>query len=114
MRRAVPILLVVSGVATMATLIATCRSLPAPSEFRSGMKRADLKARFGDPVRTETLTKQIEHVFGPIETFWSSVPMGSTVEIWSFEARGGRAEVYFLDGADVASGTGFHHKNAVY
>ena len=114
MRKALPVLLSLALAASAAGLFATCRSLPDPSEFHPGMLRADLVTRFGQPVRTEILTKRSEHIFGPVETFWSTMPMGFSVEIWSFEARGGWAEVYFLDGAEAAGGTGFHDEDAVY
>lgn len=82
------------------------------------MTRADVTARFGEPERTEALTKSDESIWGPVESFWSEVPMGSDIEIWAFRSsrngRPGQTELYFVDHADAVGGIGFYDEGAVY
>lgn len=71
------------------------------------------------------MRKTSEGVWGPIEEFWSRVPMGGTVEIWSYRtihewAAGsgkqdtGHTELYFVDGSRTVSGLGFGPDGVVY
>jgi hypothetical protein len=102
-------------------LLACGDSAPeAPGELAVGATRTDLIARHGPPVRQETLVKQEEAIWGPIETFWSSVPMGSTVELWAYPStlpgsgEPCEIELYFVDGSDEVKGTGVYVEGVVY
>lgn len=78
------------------------------------MSRRQLVAEFGEPPDRQSLVKSSPHIFGPIETFWSSVPAGARVEIWSYPATGGTVELYFVDGSPEVRGTGFAPEGAVF
>ena len=115
---------------TLLLLIATWGScgvnVPRHEEFVVGMSRADITARFGEPERTQNLTKSDDSIWGPIEGFWPKVPMGAAVEIWAFQSamtlespersseQPGQTELYFVNDSDTVDGIGFHIEGAVY
>lgn len=112
-RRAVRRVALAAGVAIVAVGCASADE-PVPSAFRVGMSRAMLVAEFGEPESRRSLVKSQEHVWGPIEDFWSSLPDGARVEIWRYPAAGGTVELYFVDGSPRVQGTGFAPEGAVF
>jgi len=91
-----------------------CESARQSSDFEVGMSREQLVETFGEPHERKTLVKSDASIWGPIETFWSKVPLGSRVEIWSYRVDGGSAELYFVDGATRVQGTGFAADGVIY
>jgi len=108
------------------TLVACGPTEPDHSEFAIGMSRPEIREKFGQPQQTQTLTKTTEPVWGPIEAYWSQVPMGATVEIWSYDSRmitngngsalkqRGQTELYFVNNSNEVNGIGFHLEGAIY
>jgi hypothetical protein len=96
------------------------------SEFSIGMTRSGILGTFGQPQQTQMLTKTGEPIWGPIEKFWSQVPMGARVEIWSYAShlnskddggtpeQRGQTQLYFVNDSDEVTGIGFHVEGAVY
>ncbi len=84
------------------------------SDFQVGSTRGGVRERFGEPTRIQSFTKSGENIWGPIEEFWSEVPMGGEVEVWSYAVSGGSAELYFINDDDRLDGIGFAVKGAVY
>ncbi len=94
------------------------------AEFRIGMHRSELLARFGPPDSRQTLLKTSAPIWGPIEDFWPRVPDGARVEIWSYASTGstgagsdparGSTELYFVDDSDVVDGIGFALEGVEY
>ncbi len=76
--------------------------------------RNELLERFGQPASRQLMTKTDEGIFGPIESLWSTLPIGARVELWSYPVAGGAVEVYFVDGSDRIAGTAFASDGAVY
>ena len=107
-------------------LIACGPRAPNHSEFAIGMSRSEILDKFGEPQQTQTLTKTSEPIWGPIEDYWSQVPMGATVEIWAYESRmitrekggtseqRGQTELYFVNDSNEVRGIGFQLEGAVY
>lgn len=95
-------------------LLFACGTGPQAADFQVGMSRQAVVAAFGEPDQRQTMVKSGPHIFGPIETFWTSVPAGATVEIWSYEVSGGSVELYFVNGSDEIQGTGFAPEGAIY
>ena len=99
---------------------------PNHNEFAIGMSRPEILDTFGEPQQTQTLKKTSEPIWGPIEEYWSQVPMGATVEIWSYHSRmitegsgvaseqRGQTELYFVNDSNEVNGIGFHVEGAVY
>lgn len=107
--------LTLAGLALLvAVTLFGCQSLPMPSDFKIGMSRQEIIHRFGGPRDRRSLIKSNPYILGPIETFWSSVPPGAHVEIWSYPAAGGTVELYFVDGSLEVRGTGFAPEGAVF
>ena len=71
----------------LVTLMACGAGEPSHNEFTIGMTRSEILGKFGKPQQTQTLTKKGEPIWGPIEDYWPEVPMGATVEIWSYNSR---------------------------
>lgn len=92
--------------------------LPMHSDFHAGMNQSNIRSQFGEPVQITTFIKRDEAIWGAIETYWSGLPVGSTVEAWSYESESpmgkGHTELYFLNGASEVSGIGFSPKGVVY
>ena len=95
-----------AAVLLAAALMAGCgQSVPAHQDFATGMTRSEISSRFGVPRGMRSVRKTEEAIWGPIETYWATVPMGSTVEAWIYQSRDetsgepGTTELYFLDGA---------------
>lgn len=91
-----------------------CFPAPSPADIRVGATRGEVFATFGPPPRQQSLHKTSEVIWGPIESFWSEVPLGSTVEVWAYPVEGGEVELYFVDGSDRVQGTGFAPDGAVF
>ena len=95
-------------------MLLACKPEPRPSDFRIGMARQTIITSFGEPDQRQSLVKSGSGIFGPIETFWSSVPEGATIEIWSYQVSDGMVELYFVNGSAEVQGTGFAPTGAVY
>jgi len=110
----------------LVTLMACGPHEPSHSEFKTGMTRSEILSKFGKPQQTQTLTKTGEPIWGPIEDYWPRVPIGATVEIWSYDShmipehdgdtseQPGQSELYFVNDSNEVTGTGFHFAGAVY
>lgn len=79
-----------------------------------GATRQEILASFGPPAREQSLTKTGEAIWGPIEEFWSQVPLNSTIEIWAYAVEGGTLELYFIDASERVQGKGFAPHGAVF
>jgi len=112
------ILVSLSLVAIVAVSCSMASALPLHSDFRIGMNQADIRSQFGDPVQVTTFHKKNDSIWGAIETYWGTMPPGSTVVVWSYESESqtgkGRTELYFLNGAVEVSGIGFSPEGVVY
>ena len=91
-----------------------CSTLPPDDAFEIGMSRDEVVSRFGEPHRRTSIRKTEAPIWGAIETFWDTVPVGSLIEIWAYPAQGGTVELYFVDGSDTVQGTGFAPEGAVF
>lgn len=91
-----------------------CSNTPKPSDFHVGATRKEVLETFGVPSREQSFVKTGEAIWGPIEEFWSQVPLNSTVEIWAYRVQGGTVELYFVDGSERVQGTGFAPEGAVF
>lgn len=111
--------------AVCACVMLACEGVPPHEAFSIGLSRRTIVEQYGEPVRSSRLRKQDDHIWGPIEDFWPQVPLGSTVEIWTYrttaewEAHSGRrvpgtTEIYFVDDSEVISGLGFAPDGVVY
>ena len=94
-------------------------TLPLHSEFEIGASRGEIQQEFGYPERTQSFHKQGGGIWGAIETFWGTVPVGSTVEVWSYRSENptmgaGHTELYFVDNSNTVNGRGFHPDGVVY
>ncbi|MDA0207604.1 MAG: hypothetical protein O3A53_10495 [Acidobacteria bacterium] len=68
-----------------------------------GMSQTQIRAELGAPDKEDKLTKQGEHIFGPIEGLWDQMPSGETLTIWTYSTSNGRKELYFVgDKPEVA------------
>jgi hypothetical protein len=93
--------------------------LPLHSEFKIGASKVNIRREFGNPNRTQSLYKRGDGIWGEIETFWGTVPLGSTVEVWFYRSENlpmgaGHTELYFIDNSKKVNGRGFSPKGVVY
>lgn len=95
-------------------VVMACSKTPSPDDFRVGATREQVLDSFGVPARQQSFLKTGEAIWGPIEDFWSRVPMNSTVEVWTYQVKGGSVELYFIDESVRVQGTGFAPEGAVF
>ncbi len=95
-------------------LCAGCSAPPRSDAFEIGMSRDEVVARFGEPRQRASLRKTEEPIWGAIETFWTTVPAGSLIEIWHYPVQDGTIELYFVDRSDTVRGMGFAPEGAVF
>lgn len=91
-----------------------CSNYPGPGDFNVGATRQEVLESFGAPSSRQTFTKQDGAIWGPIEDFWMQVPLKSTVEVWSYEVKGGVVELYFVDESERVQGKGFAPEGVDY
>ena len=113
-------------VLTSVVLVACGSGVPQHSEFSVGMSRSEILSRFGEPRRTQSLTKSGDEIWGAIEEFWPQIRRGAIVEIWAYDSRiqlidaereidqQGQTELYFVEDSETVTGIGFHVSGAVY
>ncbi|MGI9589910.1 MAG: hypothetical protein ACR2P8_00975 [Myxococcota bacterium] len=108
--------------ASLALVALACDEAPRHESFSVGMTRASVLEQHGEPQRKARLTKRDDRIWGPIEEFWSEVPLGSGVEVWSYrttnewggEPVAGATVLYFVDRSEAVSGLGFAPDGVVY
>jgi hypothetical protein len=93
--------------------------IPAYSDFKIGAFREQVLAEYGEPKQTTVFHKTDDRIWGAIETFWLTVPMGSSVEVWSYPSQHssmgqGNTELYYVDYSATVNGLGFSPKGVVY
>ncbi len=93
-------------------------SLPSHADFAIGMNQKDIRSQFGEPIKIESFSKTNNHIFGAIKSYWSTIPVGSTVVVWTYKSenqRGkGNTELYFLNDELKVSGIGFAPEGVIY
>ena len=119
---------IAAGLVVLVWVVLGCNeadSGPDHSAFVVGMERATILATFGPPDHEQTMIKQSEAIWGPIEDFWQQVPNGAKIEIWSYESQArlvegsdettrGSTELYFVDDSPTVLGIGFAPDGVVY
>lgn len=89
----------------------------AEKEF-IGMEKTAVVQMLGEPDKIEELTKSTEYIFGPIENLWDQIEMGEKIVIWTYEAREGYMELYFLNDSSTVADEFFWYndpgKNPVF
>jgi len=119
---------IAAGIVALVWVVLRCNdpeSGPDHAAFEVGMERATILATFGPPDHEQTMIKQSEAIWGPIEDFWPQVPNGAKVEIWSYESLArlvegsdettrGSTELYFVDDSATVQGIGFAPDGVVY
>ena len=96
------------------SIFLACSNSSRPSDFRVGATRQAVLESFGAPIRQQTFSKQDDAIWGPIEDFWVRVPLNSSVEVWSYQVKGGTVELYFVDKSEWVQGKGFAPEGVVY
>lgn len=94
-------------------------TLPSHSAFLIGASRTEIQQDFSSPDQIHTFHKTSEGIWGAIEAFWITVPLGSSVEVWSYQSQSptmgiGRTELYFVDGSEKVNGKAFSPDGVVY
>jgi hypothetical protein len=103
------------------TLLLGCAEttrIPAHSDFKIGASREQVLREYGEPRQITEFHKTGNQIWGAIETFWLKVPMGSSVEVWSYPSQQsighGDTELYFIDDSAMVNGVGFSPKGVIY
>ena len=97
--------------------------LPNHLDFNVGMSQQELTTAFGPPTKIQSITKHDGPIWGPIESIWDEVPLGSQITIWSYQTeapifgafeRTGETQLYFVDSSTVVDEIAFRLLEAVY
>ncbi len=74
---------------------------------KAGQTKKQVEKLLGKPYKHDTFEKSNEQVWGPEEDFWYEIPMGTTLEVWSYKYEQGHLNVYFTEGDSTVSYTAF-------
>ncbi len=96
------------------SFVLACSNSPRPGDFQVGATRQHVLESFGVPSLRQTYSKQDDAIWGPIEDFWARVPLNSSVEVSSYQVKGGTLELYFVDESERVQGKGFAPEGVVY
>lgn len=97
--------------------------LPNHLDFNVGISQQELKTAFGPPTKIQSITKHDGPIWGPIESIWDDVPLGSQITLWSYQSEApifgafeqtGETQLYFVDSSTVVDGVAFRILEAVY
>lgn len=99
-------------------LIAGCDSDDIREQKFVGVLKPEITRQLGEPDKVEEMTKRAEHIFGPIETIWSTMAMGDKIVTWTYNSTTGRKELYFVNDEPKVAGEFFwfhdQSKNPVF
>jgi hypothetical protein len=95
----------------LAALAAGCGRAPLEKSHLSGLTKAEVRLRLGEPQKIEAIVKRDPHMFGPIEAIWDKVPTGEKIESWTYEAADGNKTLYFLPASDQVAVEFFWYKD---
>lgn len=79
-----------------------------------GQEKQEIIKVIGEPAEKEIITKQNESIWGSEEEFWSEIPMGTSLEVWSYEDEQGQLNLYFVEGSNRLGYKAFAPKGVVY
>lgn len=79
-----------------------------------GYTKLEVTKILGTPDESSRFQKTEEHVWGPEESFWYDIPMGTRIEVWRYKSEGGLLNLYFLDNDAVVSYKAFAPEGVVY
>jgi len=117
-------LTVFTGVLVILTFLTGCSDPPPYHlDFNVGMSQEELRTKFGPPNKIQSITKHDGPIWGPVESIWNEVPVGSEITIWSYQSEApifgafeqpGETQLYFVDSSTVVDGVAFRLLEAVY
>lgn len=84
------------------------------SQIKRGEAKSALVKQFGEPAQKDAIVKSSEPIWGPAESFWEEIPMGTRLEIWKYGFPDGMLELYFLNDDDKVGFIAFTPKGVVY
>jgi hypothetical protein len=79
-----------------------------------GQSKEEIQLELGSPDEINTYLKASEHIWGPDESFWSEIPMGTTIEVWRYQGESGQLNLYFLRDRSSLSYKAFAPTGVVY
>lgn len=83
-------------------------------QIEVGYTKFEVTKVLGTPDETSRYQKTEEQIWGPEESFWSDIPMGTRLEVWRYKSDGGSLNLYFLDNESVVSYKAFAPEGVVY
>lgn len=98
-----------------ATILAGCsESSQMSRQVEVGYTKFEVTKILGTPDESSRFQKTQEHVWGPEESFWYDIPMGTRLEVWRYKSEGGLLNLYFLNNDSVVSYKAFAPDGVVY
>jgi hypothetical protein len=79
-----------------------------------GQSKEEIINAIGNPYKIDFIIKTTEHVWGPEESFWSKIPMGTKLEVWRYKNKDGQLNLYFKDSSNNLSYKAFAPSGVVY
>ena len=80
----------------------------------AGTTKSRVVKKLGEPDEVNTMTKNTEFIWGPIESWWDELEMGDRIEIWAYQYDSGTYQLYFLNESDQVDFEAFIEKGTVY
>jgi hypothetical protein len=79
-----------------------------------GQSKQAIIELIGKPRANTIFVKRHKFIWGPEESFWDDIPMGTRLEVWHYDFSDGHLSLYFINGGDHLDYKAFAPKGVVY
>lgn len=83
-------------------------------KIKKGQSRQTIIELLGKPLEKKIIVKSNKFIWGPEESFWDKIPMGSRLEVWKYAFSDGLLNLYFLNEAEQLEYIAFAPKGVIY
>ena len=116
MKQAVPVFIGVILLMLIGLSLSTCSTFSSPTtdSILVGTFKGEVIDELGEPDEKTVIFKQSEYIWGPEEEWWHTLVMGDQVEIWIYQGKDGRLQLYFINGSEQVNFKAFVDDDIVY
>jgi hypothetical protein len=79
-----------------------------------GQSKQEITALLGQPSQKKVTAKSNKYIWGPEEDFWDKIPMGTRLEVWTYQFSDGLLNLYFMNEGKRLDYKAFAPKGVVY
>lgn len=109
--------IILIGALFLVSYPATCHAenySEVAEKVTKGQSKQTIIELIGEPRVKTIFVKRNKFVWGPEESFWDDIPMGTRLEVWHYDFSDGHLSLYFLDAGDHLDYKAFAPNGVVY